>query len=143
MFTPFLNEPSLVVVADSVGWKIDVYCCCGYFNAAVIFRPFSHNTQQQIVVTRIVLLISTTISPSSTGSSVATRNSMSPMKKRAFFLCLLMCLLAIAISITLWAALKYRETRLLILVLALQIVMSMFVGALGEFDLANGFRIAY
>jgi len=65
------------------------------------------------------------------------------MKKRAFFLCLLMCLLAIAISITLWAALKYRETRLLLLVLALQIVMSVFVGALGEFDLANGFRIAY
>ena len=72
-----------------------------------------------------------------------TLNSMSQTKKKAVILCVLMCLLAIAIGVSFWAALQYRYTRLLILVLLLQIMMSMLVGALGEIHLVNIFRIAY
>jgi len=68
-----------------------------------------------------------------------TLNSMSQTKKKAILLCLLMGILSIAIGVTFWAAMRYHEPKFFVLVLVLQIIMSMLVGALGEFDLANEF----
>lgn len=49
------------------------------------------------------------------------------------FLAVALCIVSTAIGVAFWAAIKYDNTKFLVVILAFQIVASQIVGALGRF----------